>query len=248
MKTFAYAALLVPVMTLANMSVAHADSPPVVPSAAPSTSDRPSIVFEARDRDGHNLEAVVVTMDGRPFTSQLDKTAIAVEPGTHSFTFETAGLPPREMTFTFLPGENDRHERVVFSPAHSSAAAYATAIAKTPAPAGLGPQKVAGLVVGGLGVVVLGVATGFGVDTLLKYNDADAMCSRSASSCPTQAGTTKWNSALSAGNLATYTLIAGGVLFTGGAALWLSAKDPSATESSAKIGIGMGTVQVKWSF
>ena len=53
----------------------------------------PTIVFEAKDDAGADLIAVKVTMDGEVLTDHLEGTAIAVDPGAHTFAFESAGHP-----------------------------------------------------------------------------------------------------------------------------------------------------------
>ncbi len=49
----------------------------------------PGIVFEAKDGAGQDLSAVTVTMDGALLVDHLDGSAIAVDPGEHTFVFQT---------------------------------------------------------------------------------------------------------------------------------------------------------------
>jgi hypothetical protein len=51
----------------------------------------PTVVLGAQDGLGHDLADVQVTMDGAPFTEQLDGRAIPVDPGRHVFVFRRAG-------------------------------------------------------------------------------------------------------------------------------------------------------------
>src|SRR5215471_6740742 len=55
---------------------------------------QPTMVFDVKDGEGHDLVDVKVTMDGQPFAERLAGSALPVDPGEHAFTFETAGVPP----------------------------------------------------------------------------------------------------------------------------------------------------------
>src|SRR5579871_1225908 len=55
---------------------------------------QPTIVFEVKDGSGHDLADVKVSMDGQPLADSVSGSAIPVEPGSHSFTFETKGQKP----------------------------------------------------------------------------------------------------------------------------------------------------------
>ena len=51
----------------------------------------PTIVFAVKDAAGNDLVAVRVTMDGQPIAERLEGTALSIDPGAHTFTFETTG-------------------------------------------------------------------------------------------------------------------------------------------------------------
>ncbi|MFI5387803.1 MAG: hypothetical protein ACHQ50_16970, partial [Fimbriimonadales bacterium] len=74
----------------------------------------PTLVFEVKDAGGNDLPAVSVMMDGKPLTERLEGTAISLDPGAHSFHFETAGQAPVDKMFVLHEGEKDRRERIVF--------------------------------------------------------------------------------------------------------------------------------------
>lgn len=52
-------------------------------------SDIPSVVPIVTDKTGHPVSLVEVRMDGDLLTSKLDGEALAVNPGTHEFSFST---------------------------------------------------------------------------------------------------------------------------------------------------------------
>lgn len=128
----------------------------------------PTIVFEPKDAAGNDLATVTVSMDGKPLADRLEGTPIAIDPGQHSFHFESPGLVPVDRSFVLHQGEKERHERIAFAAPTPPAAAPVTAPEggrsdggpRWPAIAALGAGA-AGLVVGSVfGVVALGDANG----------------------------------------------------------------------------------------
>ena len=93
------------------------------------------------------------------------------------------------------------------------------------------PQRTAGWVVGAVGLASLAVAGGFGVRSLVQHNKSDDHCSGDACDA---AGVSYRDSAISSGNIATITGIAGGVAAVGGLVLLLTApKGPRHEPSSS---------------
>ncbi|HEY4394420.1 MAG TPA: hypothetical protein VGP64_10175 [Polyangia bacterium] len=99
----------------------------------------PTIVFDVRDADGGDLVAVKVSMDGQLLTDHLDGTAVAIDPGPHTFTFEAAGQPRAEKKLIIREGQKDRNE-VVTVGTRKVAAAPVPAPARAPTP---GPTSAA---------------------------------------------------------------------------------------------------------
>ena len=226
----------------------------------------PTIVFEAKDASGRDLSGVKVSMDGQPLSERLEGTALSIDPGEHTFTFETAGQPNVEKRFVIREGEKERRERVTFGEAAKPATAGGTAPAAAtgataphataapsvePAPSspasgegsGLGSQKIAALVVGGIGVVGVGIGTVFGVQAMSKHSDASSAC---PDRCADQSGVDLWKSARSAGNISTAAFVVGGVGLAAGATLWLTAK-PSASPGP-QVGMGPGSIELRGSW
>ncbi len=221
----------------------------------------PSIVFEAKDSAGRDLIAVKVTMDGELLADRLDGTALGIDPGEHKFVFEMAGQPPIEKQFVVRESQKNRHELITFEqsgapqppPTAVPALSPAPSAATTPTPvspassersSSLGAQRVAALIVGGIGVVGVGIGSVFGIEAISKKSDANSVCS--GATCSTQDGSSRWSDAKSAGNISTVAFIVGGVGLAGGAALWFTASPKS--QEGPQIGLGPNGVQLKGSW
>jgi hypothetical protein len=205
----------------------------------------PTIVFGAKGPTGSDLTLVKVTMDGEVITEKLEGTAVSLDPGEHTFTFEAAGLPVLTKKILVREGEKERREMVqlggagaVAAPTPASVAPVAPA-AEPAASKGLGTQKTVALVVAGVGVAGVAVGGIFGGLSMSKHGEAQTACPNAG--CPTQAGVDLWNSARTDGNISTIAFIAGGVLVAGGAVLWFTAKKPAAPT----VGLGPGSLTLR---
>jgi hypothetical protein len=204
----------------------------------------PTIIFEVKEAaSGKDLSAVKVTMDGQPLADRLEGTALSVDPGEHTFTFETAGQPAVQKQFLIREAQKDRRESVTFGEA-------APLIQQPPPPpllepvapsSGLGAQKVVAIVAAGVGVVGVAVGSIFGAMAFSKKNDAQSVC---PGDCPDQSGINKWNDAKSTAQISDVAFVIGGVGLVGGAVLWFTAKSPSSEGLSAQVRFGPGSVQV----
>jgi hypothetical protein len=207
----------------------------------------PSIVFTVKDASGGDVSAVKVAMDGETLSERLEGTAVAIDPGEHTFTFEAPGHPAVTKKLVIVQGQKDRSERVVFGDLPPAPAARVDVPAPGPAPrpaesgGGLGAQKVLALVAGGIGIAGLGVGAAFGVMALSKKSDAQSVC---PDQCATADGVNKWSDATSTGNISTIALIAGGAVVAGAAVLWLTAPS-SVGAASTRVGLGPGGVQMR---
>jgi hypothetical protein len=120
---------------------------------------------------------------------------------------------------------------------------------------GLGPQRTAALAVVGAGVISVAVGTIFGIHALGKLADSkqDAHPGREFDYCDGNqcgpAGTAARNEARSAGTASTISLLLGGGLLGGGAALWFLAKpSTSAIQAGPSIGKRQAGLTLKGSF
>src|SRR5437868_1388042 len=91
---------------------------------------QPTIVFDAKDDQGHDLTEVTVEIDGRPVAQRLDGIAVGVDPGEHTFTFEAKGLPKATRKFVLHEGEKTRREPILLG------------VATPPITTGVSPSRV----------------------------------------------------------------------------------------------------------
>ncbi len=214
----------------------------------------PTIIFAAKDGSGADLNAVKVTMDGEVLAERLEGTALSIDPGAHTFTFETAGQPPVTKTFTIQQAQKDRRELVTFGapttapgpsalpPNGSEPPSPSSALSSAEGGHGLGTQKILGIVAGGIGVVGLGVGAAFGAMAMSQKNDAESVCP--SNPCSTQAGVNKWSNAATSATLSTVGFVVGGMGLAGAAVLWFTAPH-SSRGASAQVGIGPGSLQLR---
>lgn len=213
----------------------------------------PTIIFGAKDASGADLSAVKVTMDREVLAERLEGTALPIDPGEHTFTFETANQPLVTKTFTIQEAQKERRELITFGVTATAPSPLAPppqptgdqAQPKTPpdtdAKQGLGAQKILSIVVGSVGVVGLGVGAVLGAVALSQKSAAQSACP--GHECLTRDGANKWSEAVSTGNVSTVAFIIGGVGVAGAAVLWFTA--PSSNGSSTQVGFGPGVLQVK---
>jgi hypothetical protein len=181
----------------------------------------PTLVLAATDRAGNDVFAVKVTMDGAPLLEVLDGRPVAIDPGEHTFRFETAGQPPVEKTLVIREGEKDRRESILVGPA-PVAPPPAPSFTPAPTPGAWNTQKTLGLVGGGVGLVGIGLGIVFGL-----Y--ASSSQSREKSDCPAAGcaalaqGTEDYNTAKKDALGSTVAFAAGGAFLAAGAVLWLTA-------------------------
>jgi hypothetical protein len=200
----------------------------------------PTVVFSVKDDADQDLSDVRVTMDDQPLANKLDGTAIAIDPGQHHFVFESAGRQKEERALVIREGEKDRHERIVLV----AAPAAGTAAVPAPVPEAAPPpgveseppakdgksQRIAGVVVGGVGVAGVVVGSIFGIVSKSTYNHALTECPKAPGDC-LQSGVDDGKSAHTQATVSTVAFIAGGVLIGGGALLYFTAPKAGVTVS-----------------
>lgn len=197
----------------------------------------PALVFEAKKADGTDLTEVKVTMDGEVLTDRLDGTALEIDPGKHTFVFETEGEDSITKELVLNEGVKDRRESVQFG---NVAAAMGTQSGPPTeqAQGGMPTQRVVALVTGGIGVAGIGTGAVLGVMAMQKKQDAEKLCPHD---CANQTGVDAWHSATTMGTVSTIAFAAGGALLAGAAVLWFT----SPTHRSAEVGLGPGNVQIR---
>lgn len=183
---------------------------------------QPTVVFDAKDGDGRDVVAVRVTIDGQPLAEKLEGRALRVDPGSHTFTFTSAGKPPVTETFVLDEGEKERRERIVIGTASPPPAASAPSPAAPPA-SGWTPAQWIGVGLAGAGVVGLGVGSAFGLMTGSAWSNAKSACGGDTAHClDVSSANADRSTALSDSTLSAVGFVAGGVLLAGGAVLFLT--------------------------
>jgi hypothetical protein len=143
----------------------------------------PSVVPGAKDRKGRDIVDARLTIDGKVATETLDGKPIVVDPGVHTFVFETKGAgaaPPVKEQVVVKPGEKNRIVSVTIATGDDGAAPVAALAPERPADGSKSSPPIAAYVVGGLGIVALGAA---GVMGLLANSDAHDLRSTCAPNC-----------------------------------------------------------------
>jgi tetratricopeptide (TPR) repeat protein len=179
---------------------------------------------------------------------------IPIDSGTHTIDASAPGFKPWSQNVDVT---QDGAQVNVTVPALEAAPPSATPVpaptpapapAPTPAPApppdtsrGSG-QRVAGLIVGGVGVLGLGASGLFAILAKNKYNDSLQNCPSNPNVC-TQTGVNQRNDALTDGNVASIAFGVGAAALVGGVVLYLTAPSASSTASGAASG-GVRNLQV----
>jgi hypothetical protein len=196
----------------------------------------PSLVLQAKDAQGHPLTAVTVTVDGAPFATSLDGTAIDVNPGKHTLHVEADGYQPATKDVVVVEGKKDQIDIVTLE-------AVAKPPAPLPAPPPPGPSPTAqpssvveplattgtwstrkslALVAGGVGVAGLVVGSVFGSNAGSAWTRAKSECQPGACGSGSAAQSDR-TSALSEATVSTVFFVVGGLAAAGGVVLWLTA-------------------------
>jgi hypothetical protein len=208
---------------------ARAQCPAVVQSDCASWLDAvekslPTVVITARDGLGAPLLDVKVTVDGAPFVTTLDGRAVPMNPGAHKFHFELPDGTSQDVESIVTEGAQNQPIAGVLKRAPEPPpapppppVAPPASLPTTPPPVapaeGSSGWKTAGWVTGGVGAAGLVLGTIFGIVAIGDKSSAhcaDNLCD-----------TGPLSSARSAARVSDVGLIAGGVLFAGGAALVL---------------------------
>jgi hypothetical protein len=210
---------------------------------------QPTIVFSVKDASGNDVTTVTVSVDGRKVADKLNGAPLAVDPGSHSFTFELQGQPPIIRPFVIHEGERGRLETIALgSPsgavpaAPSPAAGKATlagsaALETTPADQGSQSgqaQRIWGWSLGGVGVAGLAVGAAMGLLASSAWNDAKNGCNATACLPQNRASAeSDHDNAVTFSTLSDVGFAAGGALVVlGGVLLWTAPHGRSADNSA----------------
>jgi hypothetical protein len=162
-------------------------------------------------------------------------TAAPVDPGAHRIVASAPGRVPFDVTVTTVEGKTMKVVVPALAPVVVAPELPQPAAAEPPPPPSpsiattfpepvierpSNAQRTVGFVIGALGVGALGVGAGFGIDSLSKRERAKDHCSGDL--CD-ETGLSLRDRAISSGNVATVTTIAGGAAIATGLVLVLTA-------------------------
>ena len=177
----------------------------------------PSVVPGAKDRKGRDVVDARVTVDGKVVAEVLDGKAIVIDPGVHTFVFESKGLPSVKEQIVVKPGEKNRIVTVTFATPDD---AVAPPVAAGPANAGAGADSssgssapVAAYVLGGVGIAALGAALYFDLAASGDAHDLRSGCSPNCAQSDVDDVKTKYTIAGVTAGIGGALLITGVVLF-----------------------------------
>jgi hypothetical protein len=200
---------------------------------------QPSVIFDAKDASGRDLSSVKVRLDGQPFAERLDGTALQVDPGEHIFTFALAGVTPVTQTFVIKLGEKRRRERILIAglPSPKPSPTFETRSRAPVDSDGSRTRKIAGLVVGGVGLAGVAVGSVFGAMTFSATSQQQTDCAAPRNCTDPKKALTDHDNAITYGTIATASMIAGGALIVTGAILVLTTGHPSEPTGSARLAV-----------
>jgi hypothetical protein len=214
---------------------------------------QPTLVFDVKDAAGNDLLDVSVSIDGRSLSHKLTGVALQVDPGEHTFTFDTARQPSTSRRFVLKEGEKARRERIVLGPAAAPLPVFLPADVSRAHSDNFGTQRGLGLVAGGIGVAGIAVGTVFGLLASSANNAQKSDCA-SASSCVNRAQALDDHSALQTdGAISTVAFVVGGGLLAIGGVLLLTAhtapaQSPRAAIVITSVGPSLGGFAVRGAF
>jgi hypothetical protein len=207
----------------------------------------PTVVLSAKDAGGNDVIDVVVTMDGQPLATKLDGTAIAVDPGAHTFRFEWPDGTSRERQVLIAEWQKALVVAVALPPLQAAASASASVGPPPPAstaaewlvaPPSVAPPsgsrwRTVGWIAGGVGVAGLAVGAVFTGITISDKNAADCNAAKQCTNYPSI------QSARNAAPVAGAGLIGGAVLIAAAGALLLFTHQSKETAAPATGPMGL---------
>jgi hypothetical protein len=191
----------------------------------------PTILFHVVDGDERDLPGVTVSLDGAPPTP-LSTTDTELDPGSHVFAFYAPGQPVVTKTFVVNEGERSRAERVVLG---------AGATSDEPRGGGRSRQRIAGLVIGGVGVASLVVGAALGGVAIATWHRAESDCGTGCS--PTSRANAERSSAIHDATGSSVAFAVGGAMAATGVIIVLTAPSkaaPSRPVASLAPDVGRG--------
>ena len=185
-----------------------------------------------------NVSGLEVRRNGELVSGVLWNSPVPVDPGPYTIeasapgrktwsTVATVGANGAVVTVTVPPLDPGEVPPPVPPLAHDDApTATTTPEAESTPSAGdpAGVEKIAALALGGAGIVSIGIGSIFGLKSISKHSDYEALCVGTV--CSPSAAPIH-DDAVAAGNVSTVAFLLGGALVAGGAVLWVVAQKAS---------------------
>ena len=140
----------------------------------------PSVVFGARDGAGRELAGVSIAIDQGARTVAIDGKPVAIDPGSHTFSFSAEGFEPRVESVVILAGERFRAITAALVPARTplstlEARASTQNSSETAEPSATSPP-LASYLLGGVAVLGIGAAVGLRVWGARDFDNLSREC------------------------------------------------------------------------
>jgi hypothetical protein len=188
------------------------------------TARLPTIIFDVKDPDGHDLSNVTLAVDGTTYADGALGAEITLDPGRHAFKFGSPNQPPLEHSFVLVEREKGRREHIVLGPrvVQGPRAEWpGDGAATSNASASMSPWSTAGWITLGAGAVALGIGAAFGVTAITKNSDAHCDASNVCEDPRSR------HDARIAADVSTAGIVIGGVLAATGVAFLLFGPKPA---------------------
>lgn len=137
----------------------------------------PSVVPGAKDCKGRDIVDARLTVDGKVAAEMLDGKAIVIDPGVHTFVFESKGFPALKEQVVVKPGEKNRLVSVTFATPGDPTAPSNQGTGAPPDSSSSSSAPVAAYVLGGVGLAALGAALYFDLSASGDAHDLRTSCS-----------------------------------------------------------------------
>jgi hypothetical protein len=184
----------------------------------------PRLVISEKNATIPGLE---VQRDGVAVTQAEWGVPIPVDPGEHVVAASAPGKKRWETKVTITTGAPPTTVEVaVAAPPPSPSESHDSAGA---------PQRMAGIIVGGVGIVGLAVGTGFVLSAKSKYDTSLTDCVQGTPNVCNATGVSERNSARTSGDIASVAFGVGIAAVASGVVLWFTA--PSGRSDAARVGL-----------
>jgi hypothetical protein len=193
----------------------------------------PTVVIRAKNVAGGDVVDFRMQIDGVPLTTSSAGLAIPLDPGSHELHFQLPDGTGVDRTIVVLEGQKNQPIEVVLGKPGEKvlADAFKPGDSRT-----VSPWKVAGVVVGGTGVLSVAVGAIFGILASSSWSEAKSLCGGNPGACTdTKTAGPYQSTAETEGTVSTITFIAGGALIAGGLVMFFASGSHSGNSSSGAV-------------